>query len=117
MPCAGRQLPSLAKWSAISRQLQQRRAELAAGSASVTVNSPAAAPTSSTTPGVDATRAAVATAPPASTTMPPRAATGSRTNVMTPGAAAPRGGIRHSAMGSLLRRLRAEEAEQAQTPE
>lgn len=130
-PAAGRTVPSLSQWADVSRQLQRRRAELAAASNGGPVTPPAAVNGPALSPA--AAVAAKLTAPPAALPSPaagPTAATaaagGSGSGAqeqgrpkqapgvnglpgkMTAGPARPHGGVRSSAMGAILRRLRSE---------
>jgi hypothetical protein len=123
---AGRAIPSINEWVELSRQLQQRRAQLAASSGAGSSMSP---------PALNGSAASAAAGgggghPAAPAPLPAPAAEASVTDTsghqqqqqqhaaqqaarvpgkMTAGAARPHGGVRHTALGSVLRRLRAED--------
>jgi hypothetical protein len=117
----GRAIPSISEWAELSRQLQQRRAQLAASNGGASSMSPPALKDSAPSAangggGVSQPAAAPLPAPAASVAAVARREQPHRTakqaarvpGKMTAGAARPHGGVRHTALGSVLRRLRAE---------
>lgn len=120
-------MPSLSQWADVSRQLQRRRAELAGaasggpGTPPAAVNTPAPSPAAAAAakPGAldspaagptAVTAAAGGTGSGAQEQGRPKQAPGTNglPGKMTAGPARPHGGVRSSAMGAILRRLRSE---------